>query len=224
MKRSISVLFACILAFTVIGYKTADAKMKKEYLGKWYVTTYKPSDSSQNGHGTSSGRRAKSGRTVAVDHKNPLVKMNKWVYIQGFGKRRVEDYGGFGRYNHGRRAFDVFIENGERGGLFLKKCWVYRPETKKERAIRIAKEKAKERKKRQTGTFIIVFDDSLEPWQIVTDPYYIKKGACISFGGGLYEVVKTKKGLKNKILMNNLFAKSFDLHGQIEIIAEEAVG
>lgn len=222
MKRRISVYFALILAFTVLGHKDigASAKMVKKYLGRYYVTTYRPSDSSQNGHGTSSGRRAKSGRTVAVDYRKPLVKMNKWVYIQGFGKRRVEDYGGFGKYNHGRRAFDVFIENHEKGGLFLKKCWVYRPETKKEKEKRLLKE----RRKRQKGEFLLVYDKSLEPWQIVTDPQYFK-GGCLTFGNSrIFEVVRTKKGLKNKILTNNLMAKDFKIYVKVDIVAEEAVG
>ena len=195
MKRK---LIACLLCVSVImTHTTVQAKRKlvKDYIGKWYVSTYKPHDSSQNGHGTSSGRKAKSGRTVAVDLRNPKAKMGTWVHIAGFGKLRVEDYGGFGRYNGGRRAFDVFRENHEQGGLWLRKCWIYRLETNKEYKRRLANE----RKRRQQGTFILRYAEKLLPHQVITDPKYIS-GGCVSFGGGWFEVKKTRKGLGNVIL------------------------
>ena len=209
-----------MLILTLVSTASAKKRMVKKYIGKWYVTTYKPSDSSQNGHGTSSGRRAKSGRTVAVDYKKRVAKMGQWVYISGFGKRRVEDYGGFGKYNHGRRAFDVFIENHEKGGLWLKKCWIYRPETKKEKEKRLKKE----RLKHQGEVFEIKYDSSIEkPWQVITDPSYIK-GGCISFGGGWFEVIKTKKGLKNTILVGDKFLEGHELKVKLDMVEEGAVG
>jgi len=202
----------------------AKRKKVKEYIGKWYVSTYKPHDSSQNGHGTASGRRAKSGRTVAVDHRNPKAKMLTWVHIQGFGKLRVEDVGGFGRFNGGRRAFDVFRENHEQGGLWLKKCWIYRLETKKEYKERLKREeleRQKARKLRQKGEFVLRYDESLQPCQVITDPNYVKSGS-ISFGGIWFDVVKTKRGLKNTILCACKFLDGAKVY--LDEVAEGAVG
>jgi hypothetical protein len=204
----------------------AKRKLIKDYIGKWYVSTYKPHDSSQNGHGTSSGHRAKSGRTVAVDHRNPKAKMLTWVHIQGFGKLRVEDIGGFGRFNGGRRAFDVFRENWEKGGLWLKKCWIYRKETKKEYKARLKREEREReqaRKRRQKGEFILVYDKDLLPHQVVTDPNFIK-GGCISFGGGWFEVIKTKRGLGNKIRCGLALAEQFEIKVKLDMLEEGAVG
>ena len=214
----IGVLSGILLSVALIG-NISDAKKVKKYLGKFYISTYKPSDSSQNGHKTASGKRAKSGRTVAVDRRNPKAKMGSKVHIAGFGDRIVEDTGGFGRYNNGLRAFDVFIEDHERGGLFYRKCYIYRPETKKEKEKRLERE----RKKRQRGEFILVYDESLTPFQVITDPNYIK-GGCISFGGGWFEVVKTKKGLKNTILVGDPLMKDMSLKVRLEMVEEGAVG
>jgi len=215
----IGILSGILIGVGLIGVGVCDAKKVKQYIGKYYISTYKPSDSSQNGHRTASGHRARSGRTVAVDRRNPKAKMGAWVFIAGFGKRRVEDTGGFGRFNEGRRAFDVFMEDHERGGLFFKKCYIYRPETKKEKEKRLARE----RKKRQRGTFILKFDGSLKPWQVITDPKYIK-GGCISFGGGWFEVKDTKRGLKNTILVGDPLIKDMSLKVRLDMVEEGAVG
>lgn len=231
IKQKRVVLIMCTMiavAIGIAGSNDALAKRKKvkEYLGKWYVSTYKPHDSTQNGHGTSSGRRAKSGRTVAVDHRNPLVKMGKWVYIQGFGKLRVEDVGGFGRCNGGRRAFDVFRENHEKGGLWLKKCWKYRLETKKEYKKRLKKEERQReqaRKHRQKGVFILKYDENLKPFEVITDPNFIK-GGSISFGGNWFNVKETRLGLKNTILIGDTLARDFEVEVKLNEVAENAVG
>ena len=215
----IGILSGILIGVGLIGVGVCDAKRVKQYIGKYYISTYKPSDSSQNGHGTASGRRAKSGRTVAVDRRSPKAKMGTWVFIAGCGKRRVEDTGGFGRFNGGRRAFDVFMEDHERGGLFFRKCYIYRPETKKEKEKRLARE----RKKRQRGWFYLVYDEDLKPWQVITDPKYIK-GGCISFGGGWFDVVKTEKGLGNKIKVGTQFVEDFDLKLKLDMVEEGAVG
>lgn len=214
----IGVLSGILLSVALIG-NISDAKKVKKYLGKFYISTYKPSDSSQNGHKTASGKRAKSGRTVAVDRRNPKAKMGSKVHIAGFGDRIVEDTGVFGSYNNGLRAFDMFIEDHERGGLFYRKCYIYIPETKKEKEKRLERE----RKKRQRGEFILVYDESLTPFQVITDPNYIK-GGCISFGGGWFEVVKTKKGLKNTILVGDPLMKDMSLKVRLEMVEEGAVG
>lgn len=218
MRKRLTNVFAIILMSAMVMVP-AQAKRKtiKEYIGKWYVSCYKPSDSSQNGHRTSSGHRAKSGRTVAVDYRNPKAKMLSWVHIAGFGKLRVEDVGGFGRYNGGRRAFDVFRENHEQGGLWLKKCWIYRLETKKEYKHRLANE----RKKRQQGTFILRYAEKLLPRQVITDPKYIS-GGCISFGGDWFDVVKTKRNIGNTILCAFEYLDGAKV--KLEMVEERAVG
>lgn len=225
-RRIIAVGLVLCLVMAAVTPSVAKRKKVKEYIGKWYVSTYKPHDSSQNGHGTSSGRRAKSGRTVAVDHRNPKAKMLTWVHIQGFGKLRVEDVGGFGRFNGGRRAFDVFRENHEQGGLWLRKCWIYRKETKKEYKARLKREeheREQARKRRQKGEFILVYDKTLLPHQVVTDPNFIK-GGCISFGGGWFDVVRTKRDLGNKILVGTEVVKEIPLKLKLDEVSENAVG
>lgn len=197
---------------------SAKRKKVKKYVGKMLCTTYHVSDNTPAGsRSTSSGRRAKEYHTIAVDRRNPKFKMHTKLHVQHFGKGVVEDTGGFGKYGV---HLDLFTPEGK---SFKKKCkvWVYRLETKKEYKIRLAKEREK---KRQGCVFEIVYDESLKPWQIITDPDYIKKGACVSFGGGLYDVIDTKKGLKNKILMNNLYAKEFELRGKVELVAENVKG
>jgi len=87
----IGILSGILIGVGLIGAGVCDAKKVKQYIGKYYISTYKPSDSSQNGHDTASGKRAKSGRTVAVDRKNPVAKMGSKVHINGFGDRIVED-------------------------------------------------------------------------------------------------------------------------------------
>jgi len=225
-RRIIAVGLVLCLVMAAVTPSVAKRKKVKEYIGKWYVSTYKPHDSSQNGHRTSSGHRAKSGRTVAVDHRNPKAKMLTWVHIQGFGKLRVEDVGGFGSFNGGRRAFDVFRENHEQGGLWLKKCWIYRLETKKEykkRLRREEREREQARKRRQEGEFTLVYDETLLPHQVVTDPNFIK-GGCISFGGDWFEVVKTKRGLGNKIRCGLTLAEQFEIKVKLDMVEEGAVG
>lgn len=215
----IGILSGILIGVGLIGTGVCDAKKVKQYIGKYYISTYKPSDSSQNGHSTASGKRAKSGRTVAVDRKNPVAKMGSKVHINGFGDRTVEDTGVFGRFNNGLRAFDIFIENHERGGLFYRKCYIYRKETKKEKLKRLERE----RKKRQRGAFVLKFDGGLKPWQVITDPKYIK-GGCISFGGGWFEVKDTKRGLKNTILVGDPLIKDMLLKVRLDMVEEGAVG
>lgn len=228
MKILKTLVVAILIIASVFNTTRSQAKRKmvKEYIGKWYVSCYKPSDSSQNGHRTSSGHRAKSGRTVAVDLRNPKAKMGTWVHIKGFGKLRVEDYGGFGRFNGGRRAFDVFRENHEKGGLWLKKCWIYRLETKKEYKKRLRREKREReqaRKRRQEGEFTLVYDETLLPHQVITDPNFIK-GGCISFGGDWFEVIKTKRGLGSKIRCGLTLAEQFEIKVKLDMVEENAVG
>ena len=58
---------------------------------------------------------------------------------------------------------------------------------------------------------------------MITDPEYIK-GGCISFGGGWFEVVKTKKGLKNTILVGDELIKDMTIKVHLDMVEEGAVG
>jgi alanyl-tRNA synthetase len=98
------------------------------------------------------------------------------------------------------------------------KVWVLRPETKKEKKERLAKE----RKKRQRGAFKLVYDSSLLPWQVITDPAYIK-GGTVQIGVTLCDVVDTEKGLKDTIKIGYKPAY-FGIWTRLGTVYEEAVG
>jgi hypothetical protein len=95
---------------------------------------------------------------------------------------------------------------------------VLRTETKKERKERLAKE----RKKRQRGAFKLVYDSSLLPWQIITDPAYIK-GGTVQIGVTLCDVVDTEKDLKDTIKIGYKPAY-FGIWTRLGTVYEEAVG
>ena len=197
MKRSIALLIL-ILTFIITGV-SSECKMIKVYLGKYYVSTYHASDNTPAGtHNTSSGKRAIEGYTVAVDHRNPIVPMHSTVFIQGFGKLKVMDYGGFGHYNGGLRQFDVFMPEGQ-GGLFYRKCWYYRHETKKEKEKRLRKK----REKRQDQFFTLAGGKN-RIGTVIADPEYIKKGSTVLIGMNFYEVIGTQKGLGNTLKIGGL--------------------
>ena len=200
----IGVLFLLLIAVAIITLLPpviSDAKQVKEYLGEWYVSSYSASDNTPSGtHNTSSGAYATAGRTCAVDLKNPLVPMGSHIIVEGFGELVVEDYGGFGRYNGGRRAVDIFTDG--KGFLLERKIWLLREETEKEKAERIKKAEIKKAKKRaglrEKTDFDFVYDDSLAEWEIITDPDYISGGVVI-IDYNILDVVGTEKGLGNKI-------------------------
>ena len=172
MKRFLTALFACILGFVFIGGTTADGKTKKVYLGEWWVTSYHASDNTPAGtHNTCTGSRAIEDVTCAVDMHNPLVPYGSTIYIEGFGYRIVNDCGNFGYCNNGRRAIDLFMHEGE-GGLWQRKIWWIKPETKAEKKKRLAKIKKRKqkiaRKIKQKREFILKFDPSVPYGEIRT--------------------------------------------------------
>ena len=85
-----------------------------ESLGKVYVTAYCPCRecSGPHGHATASGKKAKEGRTVAVDAYDPIVPMGTKVVIDGH-VYTVEDTGDLHKYGN---EFDIFYEKHEDTG------------------------------------------------------------------------------------------------------------
>ena len=226
------IIVGILLSVALIG-NGAVAKTIKEPLGKWYISTYSANCNTPSGtHHTSSGAYATAGRTAAVDLKNPLVPMGSWIYIEGIGKRHIEDYGGFGRYNGGRRAVDVFT-NGS-GYLVERRVWLIRKETKKEKKVRKAKERKKReakkkrnRKKEQKKPFRLIYDPTLFPWQIRTDKDIIPSGTVLvqwnSFTWAWLDVVDAGKNIGRVIYIGDRRAMTYPLM-ELQDVIEEAVG
>ena len=209
------ILAGIFIGVIIIGSGYVDARRIKEYQGELMCTTYHVSDNTPAGtRETCSGARATEYRTIAVDSQNPRFKQGTHLYVEGFGDGFVEDVGDFGRY-----GVDLDLFTPENDG-YKKPCkvWVLRPETKKEKKERLAKE----RKKRQRGAFKLVYDSSLLPWQIITDPAYIK-GGTVQIGVTLCDVVDTEKGLKDTIKIGYKPAY-FGIWTRLGTVYEEAVG
>ena len=229
----IGIIAGIMLSVTLIG-SGAIAKTIKEPLGKWYISTYSAHCNTPSGtHSTSSGAYATAGRTAAVDLRNPLVPMGSWIYIDGIGKRHIEDYGGFGRYNGGRRAVDVFTDGS--GYLVERRVWLIRKETKKEIRKRKAREKrrreaAAERKRKaeQKKPFTLVYDPTLLPWQIVTDKDIIPSGTVLVEWDNMMfqwlDVVDTEKNIGHVIKIGNRAAVMCYTRIRLQDVIEEAVG
>lgn len=172
---------------------TTSRNVKNIFVGDLLCTTYHVSDNTPRGtRATSSGARATEYHTIAVDGRNPIFPMGTKLYVEGFGYGVVEDVGGFGGYGV---DLDLFTSEGDG---YKKRCkvWIYRPETKEEAEKRLAKI----RKKRQKGSFRIIFSDDLVPGTCRVDPEYIKKGAAIVYPGGIIEATSTGKNLRNTII------------------------
>lgn len=74
----------------------SNGKTKGKYLGRFKITHYCPCYTC---NGSNSGRTAWAGQiipgqTIAVD--SSVIGKLQWVYIDGYGYRRAEDYGAFG--------------------------------------------------------------------------------------------------------------------------------
>ena len=67
-----------------------------------------------------------------------------------------------------------------------------------------------------------MYDPSLLPWQIITDPEYIK-GGTVWIGYTYLDVVGTEKKLKNTIKTGQIYAY-FGLQATLEDVFENAVG
>ena len=202
MKKVLTI--AALVLMIAFSTKAA-AKEIKTYLGEWYVSTYSVSDNTPAGsRATSSGARATEGVTVAVDMHNPLVPMGSIVEIEGFGRRIVQDVGGFGYMNGGCRAFDVFTYPGE-GGLFVCKCYLIHKETAAEKAKRLKRE----RKARQKKQMILAYDPTLAPYQVRTYRGVVKCGTIrlrsrdMQISEKWLDVVQSKKGDKRIIYTGN---------------------
>lgn len=217
--KKLVMLLAGILAGIFIGVMIigsgADAKELREYQGELLCTTYHVSDNTPAGtRDTSSGARATEYRTIAVDSQNPRFKQGTHLYVEGFGEGVVEDVGGFGRY-----GVDLDLFTPENDG-YKKPCkvWLLRTETKEEKE----KRRARERENRQRDTFRLLYDSSLLPWQIITDPAYIK-GGTVQIENTLCDVVDTEKGLKHTIKVG--FRPDYeDILTRVKAVFENAVG
>jgi 3D (Asp-Asp-Asp) domain-containing protein len=209
-------LITALICIVLIGSQ-AQAKEVKEYLGEWWCSTYHASDNTPAGsRATSSGARATEYWTAAVDMYNPLVPMGTIIEVEGYGRFKIQDVGGFGRYNGGMRAFDLFMPEGI-GFCKPLKVWIVRPETKTEKK----KRKKKERRKRQQEAFTLA--PASEPvGTIVADPKILKHGSTVQIGLRYYEVTETRKGLGNTVLVGGL--SSVRAGVTIDSVYEEAVG
>lgn len=214
------------------------AKMVEEYLGKYIASSYTADSNTPSGtHNTSSGAYATEGTTVAVDHRNPIVPIGSKVKLvwKENGKKKshiftIQDYGNFGHLNGGMRQFDVFFEH-HGWGLKKVKAYLIRKETKKEKAKRIAAEKRKARKKRRTEQekpFKLIYDPTLLPWQIKTDPDIIPSGTVLvqwnNILWGWLDVIGTKKGIGHTIYIGDHTKALLRREIYLQDVIEEAVG
>ena len=209
------ILAGIFIGVIIIGSGYVDARRIKEYQGELMCTTYHVSDNTPAGtRDTSSGERATEYRTIAVDSQNPRFKQGTHLYVEGFGEGVVKDVGGFGRY-----GVDLDLFTPENDG-YKKPCrvWLLRTETKEEKEKRLARE----RKNRQRDTFRLLYDSSLLPWQIITDPAYIK-GGTVQIENTLCDVVDTEKDLKHTIKVG--FRPDYeDILTRVKAVFENAVG
>lgn len=216
---------------------TAQAKPEKKTirvpLGEWWCTTYHASDNTPRGtHDTSSGAYAVEGYTAAVDYRNPIVPMGSTIEVDGYGIFKVQDYGGFGHMNGGRRAFDLFMPE-HIGFCKPLNVTLIREETDKEYKERIEKERKKKEKKRkqsQKVMFMVLFDPNLSPYQAITYKGVIK-GGTIRFKSYYdqirytwYDVVGTKPGDLRVIYTGNRWQAHFERFVWLDEVIEDAKG
>ncbi|MCB6365204.1 3D domain-containing protein [Intestinibacillus massiliensis] len=98
-----------------VQYSTAKTageviKANGSYAGNFKLTFYCPCSQCSGpwGGGTSSGKRAAEGRTIAVDPKK--IPIGSRVYIEGFGDFIAEDVGGAIKGN----KIDIFVNSHSR--------------------------------------------------------------------------------------------------------------
>lgn len=109
---TLSVLFGGTMFHT----QDAQAKTSKVYLGKYTLTAYCPCRSCSGGHGsnTASGKKAKQGRTIAVDKKK--IKLGTKIHMNGH-TYTAEDVGGAIKGNR----IDVYFTSHKKALQFGKK-------------------------------------------------------------------------------------------------------
>ena len=219
MKKLIGLILVGV-TLLISNSTVSEGKMIKEYLGKYYISSYHASDNTPAGsRKTSSGAIATEWWTAAVDYRNPLVPMGSIVYIEGLGEFEIQDYGGFGRYNNGLRALDIFLPEGV-GGLYYKDVYVYREETPEEVEARLKKN----REESQQDTYIFRYNPELKPDEFVAAKKFLLKGTTVFENGKFYEVTENKKGLGHIIETGDLNNILYGSTVVFDIIAEEAVG
>lgn len=227
IKRVLKAVVLFVIIFTVGN--VAQARMVKENLGTWYVTTYHASDNTPSGsHETSSGAYATEGYTAAVDNRNPLVPMGSLVDVEGYGTFKVQDYGGFGNYNGGRRALDLFMPEGV-GFCKPLEITLIRPETDKERKARIERANKKRRFFHRLS-YTVVYDPELLPYQAITYSGVIKSGT-IRFKSKSdhirytwFDVVNTKPGNLRVIYVGNRWQAENEPIVWLDEVIENAKG
>ena len=123
MKKKLLVVITMLVVasgFIFTGSTSTEAKSNNvQYLGKYKLTAYCgcKSCSGKWGTRTASGRKAKQGRTIAVDRRK--IKLGSKVQING--KTYVaEDVGGGVKGNH----IDVFFSSHKQTMKFGKKTGV----------------------------------------------------------------------------------------------------
>lgn len=113
-------MFVVASGFLFTGSASTNAKAKKvQYLGKYKLTAYCGCKkcSGKWGNRTASGRKAKQGRTIAVDRKK--IKLGTKVKING--KTYVaEDVGGGVKGKH----IDIYFKSHKQTKSFGKKTGV----------------------------------------------------------------------------------------------------
>lgn len=87
----------------------AKKEKKAVFLGKFKITAYCPCEECSEGYGnnTSTGVKAKQGRTIAVDPS--VIPYGTKVYIKGIGEFTAEDCGGDVKGKH----IDIYFNSHE---------------------------------------------------------------------------------------------------------------
>lgn len=119
-KKKLLLLTMMVVVLTgtfITGSSSTEAKSKKvQYLGKYKLTAYCGCRSCSGGYGnkTATGRKAKQGRTIAVDKRK--IKLGSKVKIKG--KTYVaEDVGGGVKGKH----IDVYFKSHKKVKQFGRK-------------------------------------------------------------------------------------------------------
>lgn len=103
----------------ILDYIEENSFPNKIYLGNWTVTEYCIECNSGGSRTTASGYTAEEGRTCAVSFFNYKDLKGKWIYVEGWGKFRVEDYGSV----HGcdkNNWIDLFLDNSYHNRVWTK--------------------------------------------------------------------------------------------------------
>lgn len=103
----------------VLEYIKENPFQDTSYLGKWTITEYCIKCNTGGYRVTASGHAAEEGRTCAVSFSNYKNLKGRWIYVEGWGKFRVEDYGSV----HGcdkNEWVDLFLDNSYHNRVWTK--------------------------------------------------------------------------------------------------------